>query len=925
MAGRASALLGRRSECDALDRLLDAARRGESRALVLHGEPGVGKTALLRYVGQRASGCRVVRAGGVQSEMEIAFAGLHQLCAPLLGQLDALPGPQRDALRTTFGLSAGDPPDRFLVGLAVLGLLSHVAEERPLVCVVDDAQWLDEASEQALTFVARRLLAEPIALVFARRDLGSDRAPMGLPELAIGGLRPVDARALLASAVSGPLDERVRDRIVAETRGNPLALLQLPRGMTPAELAGGFGLPDAHALQGRIEQSFERRVQALPADSQRLLLLAAAEPVGDPVLVWRGAKRLEIPVEAAHPASAAELLELDHRVRFPHPLVRSAVYRAASVGERQAVHRALAEVTDGALDPDRRAWHRARAAVGPDEAVAEELERSAGRAQARGGAAAEAAFLAQAAELTPDPARRAERQVAAADAKCRAGAFEPALALLHAAKTGRIERLMHVRIDLLRAQIAFAVERGRDAPEFLLRAAKQLESLDAPMARETYLEALFAALFADRLAAAAGPPEVAARARAGPPAAEPPTVADQLLDGLAALVIDGYAAAAPELKQALGTFRGLPTDAWLRWVPHAAHTALVLWDFERWQAIAEQQVRAARADGTLITLPISLSARIAVHVFAGELSAARVLLDEVETVAGVTGARVPSYGAVMIAAWQGDRDVAAELIETTTKEVLARGEGLGVTIGQWAGAVLHNGLGQHERAQAAAEQASEDPPRHRRAVQGISNWALIELVEAAARTGDAERAADALRRLSEQAQASGTDWALGIEARSRALLTDDEADYRDAIERLTRGGVGAFAARSHLIYGEWLRRARRRADARRELRTAHEQFVAMGFAAFADRAERELRAAGETSGPLTVKVTGTLTAQEAQVARMARDGLSNADIGARLFISPRTVQYHLQKVFAKLEISSRNQLAAVLGEDASPVRGQGGH
>ena len=486
---------------------------------------------------------------------------------------------------------------------------------------------------------------------------------------------------------------------------------------------------------------------------------------------------------------------------------------------------------------------------------------------------------------------------------------------------------MHVRIDLLRAQIAFAVERGRDAPEFLLRAAKQLEPLDAPLARETYLEALFAALFADRLAAAAGPPEVAARARAGPPAAEPPTVADQLLDGLAALVIDGYAAAAPQLRQALDAFRDcdLPTDAWLRWVPHAAHTALVLWDFERWQAIAEQQVRAARADGTLITLPISLSARIAVHVFAGELSAAKVLLDEVETVAGVTGARVPSYGAVMIAAWQGDRDVAAELIETTTKEVLARGEGLGVTIGQWAGAVLHNGLGQHERARAAAEQASEDSPQRRRAVQGISNWALVELVEAAARTGDAERAADALRRLSEQAQASGTDWALGIEARSRALLTDDEADYREAIERLTRGGVGAFAARSHLIYGEWLRRARRRADARRELRTAHEQFVAMGFAAFADRAERELRAAGETSGPLTVKVTGTLTAQEAQVARMARDGLSNADIGARLFISPRTVQYHLQKVFAKLEISSRNQLAAVLGEDASPVRGQGGH
>ncbi len=922
MAGRPSALLGRRSECDTLDRLLDAVRRGESRALVLHGEPGVGKTALLRYVAQRASGCRVVRAGGVQSEMEIAFAGLHQLCAPLLGRLDALPGPQRDALRTTFGLSAGDVPDRFLVGLAVLGLLSTVAEERPLVCVVDDSQWLDQASEQALTFVARRLLADPIALIFARRD----HEPMGVPELAISGLRPAESRALLASAVSGPLDERVRDRIVAETRGNPLALLELPRGMSPAELAGGFGLPDARGMPGRIEESFGRRVRALPPDSRRLLLLAAAEPVGDPVLVWSGAERLGISVEAAHPASAAQLLELGHRVRFSHPLVRSAVYRAAPAHERQAVHRALADVTDRALDPDRRAWHRARAAAHPDEEVAGELEHSATRAQARGGVAAEAAFLAQAAELTPDPARRAERQVAAADAMRRAGAFESSLALLAAAEAGPHDELLHVRIDLLRAQIAFVVDRGRDAPEFLLRAAKQLEPLDPAAARETYLEALYAALFADRLAATIGPSEVAARARAGAKA-QRTSVADHLLDAFATLVEDGYTVAAPKLRTAVDAFGDpdLPADSWRRWVPHAAFAALLLWDFERWQAIVEEQVKAARADGTLIMLPLTLTVRIAVHVFAGELSAARALVDEVETLEGVTGSQVPSYGAVMIAAFQSFQDGAGDLAESTRKEALARGEGLSVTIGQWASAVVCNGCGQHARAQAAAELASEDSPDRRRAVQGISNWALVELVEAAVRTGDTDRAADALRRLSEQARASGTDWALGVEARSRALLTDDEAAYREAIERLTRAGVGAFAARSHLIYGEWLRRARRRADARRELRTAHEQFVAMGFAAFADRAERELRAAGETSGPLTVKVTGTLTAQEAQVARMARDGLSNADIGARLFISPRTVQYHLQKVFAKLEISSRNQLAAVLGEDASPVRGQGGH
>jgi DNA-binding CsgD family transcriptional regulator len=917
MATRPPALLGRRSECDRLDRLLDATRRGESRTLVLHGEPGVGKSALLQYAVSRASGCRIVRASGVQSEMEIAFAGLHQLCAPLLGRIDALPGPQRDALRTTFGLSAGEPPDRFLIGLAVLGLLSNAAEERPLVCVVDDAQWLDQASAQALTFVGRRLLAESVALLFARRDPVSDHEPVELPRLAVSGLRPADARALLASAVSGPLDRRVRDRIVAETRGNPLALLELPRGMTPAELAGGFGLPDAHALQGRIEESFGRRVQSLPADSQRLLLLAAAEPLGDPVLVWAGAQRLGVPVEAAHPATAADLLELGHRVRFPHPLVRSAVYRSASPQERRTVHRALAEATDDARDPDRRAWHRAHAAHGPDEDVAAELERSASRAQARGGVAAEAAFLARAADLTPDAAHRAAREIAAADAKRRAGAFEPALALLAMAETGPLGEVERVRIDLLRAQIAFAVDRGRDAPELLLRAAKQLELIDARLARETYLEALFAALFADRMAATAGPQEVAEQSRAGPPATAPLTVADQLLDGLAALVTDGYAAAVPTLKGALRAFRDpeVPAQEWLRWVPHAAHTALLLWDFESWQAIADQQVVTARANGTLITLPISLSTRIAVHVFTGELAAAKVLAHEVETVAEVTGSQVPSYGAVSIAAWQGESG-AAELIETTANEVLARGEGLGVTIAQWAKAVLYNGLGRHEWAQSAAEQASEDPPGRRRTAQGISTWALVELVEAAARTGDTDRAEAALRRLTEQSRASGSDWATGIELRSRALLTDDEADYREAIERLERSGVAAFLARTHLIYGESLRRARRHADARRELRAAHQQFTAMGCHAFVDRAARELRAAGQAPDARAVNAATILTAQETQVARMARAGLSNPDIGARLLISPRTVQYHLHKVFAKLEIKSRSQLAAALEPDA---------
>ena len=497
-------------------------RAGRSGALVVRGEPGVGKTALLEYVLERASGCRVARASGVQSEMELVFAGLHQLCAPMLDRLERLPGPQRDALGTAFGLARGVAPDRFLVGLAVLSLLSEVAEERPLVCLVDDAQWLDRASAQALAFVARRLLAESVALVFAARAPGEERELRGLPELMVEGLGESDARALLGSVLPGPLDERVRDRIVAETRGNPLALLELPRGLTPAELAGGFGLPDAPALSGRIEESFRRQLAALPAATRRLLLVAAAEPVGEPVLLWHAAEQLGVGVEAAGPAAEAGLCEFGARVRFRHPLVRSAVYRAASPEDQRSAHGALAEATDPELDPDRRAWHHAQAAPGPDEEVAAELERSAGRAQARGGLAAAAAFLEQAALLTPGSARRTERALAAAQAKHQAGAPDAALELLATAEAGPLDELQRARVDLLRAQIAFAVRRGSDAPPLLLKAAKRLEPLDLTLARETYLEALSAAIFAGRLATGGGVLEAAEAARAAPPAPGPP-------------------------------------------------------------------------------------------------------------------------------------------------------------------------------------------------------------------------------------------------------------------------------------------------------------------------------------------------------------------------------------------------------------------
>jgi AAA ATPase-like protein len=549
--------------------LVAAVRAGESRVLVVRGEPGIGKTALLDYLAGQAQGCRVVRAAGVQSEMELAFAGLHQVCAPMLDRLEQLPVPQRNALRTVLGLSEGPPPDRFLVALAVLSLLSETAGERPLVCVIDDEQWLDGASAQALGFVARRLAADRVGLVFAARVPGDELA--GLPELAVEGLAEDDARALLDSAMAGPLDARVRDQIVAEAEGNPLALLELPRGMKSAELAGGFGLPGAQhgagSLTGRIEDSFARQLDALPAQTRRLLLLAAADPSGDSSLVWRAAGGLGLPVQATVPAVEAGLAEFGTRVRFRHPLVRSVAYRSSPLADRREVHGALAQATEAAADPDRRAWHRAQAAAGPDEEVAAELEQSAGRAQPRGGLAAAAAFLERSVLLTVDPARRGERTVMAAQVSVQAGAFDKALGLLVMAEAGPLDQLQAARVDLLRGQIAFASGMGSDAPPLLLKAAARLEPLDLGLARETYLSAWGAALMAGHLAEAGGLREVSRAARAVPAPTYPSHSIGLLLDGLVLKVTDGLVAAVPVLRQAAAAFSSAntPVEERLRW------------------------------------------------------------------------------------------------------------------------------------------------------------------------------------------------------------------------------------------------------------------------------------------------------------------------------------------------------------------------
>jgi DNA-binding CsgD family transcriptional regulator len=891
--------------------LVAGIQAGESRVLVVQGEPGVGKTALLDYLAGQAQGCRVVRAAGMQSEIELAFAGLSQLLAPMLGRLDRLPGPQRAALRTVFGLSAGPAPDRFLVGLAVLSLLAESAAERPLMCVVDDQQWLDQASAQALGFAARRLAADPVGLVFAARVPGPELA--GLPGLAVPGLAEADARALLDSALPGPVDARVRDQVVAEARGNPLALLELPRGMTQAELAGGFGLPAAVSLTGRIEDSFRRQLAVLPDEARRLLLLAAADPSGDPVLVRKAAERLEVPVAAAALAAEAGLAEFGARVRFRHPLVRSTAYQSAPLPERQQAHRVLAEVTDPAVDPDRRAWHRAQAADGPDEEVAAELERSAARAQARGGLAAAAAFLERSVRLTADSGRLVDRALAAAQASAQAGAFDQALGLLVMTEAWPLDELAAARVDLLRGQIAFASAAGRDAPALLLKAARRLEPLDPALARETYLDAWQAAMYSGHLASAGDLAEVSRAARALPPA-DRPGPADLLLEGLALLVTDGPAAAAAPLRRVTSEFTspGIAPEQVLRWGWLARTADSVLWSDEG-RPVSVRQLQLAREAGALGRLPFPLRRMVVDAVWSGDFAAAAALVAETDAVCEVTGSRVALSGAATLAAFSGREAEAAPLIRATLEEAAAWGLGMPVSYAHWMTAVLANGLGRYADALAAARQASE---------QGhvwVSVWVLPELVEAAVRTGDRGLAVGALDQLAGWTRAGGHEPGLGIEARSRALVTEDgaaEALYREAIDRLGRTQRRTETARAHLLYGEWLRRQGRRSQAREQLRTACALLDEIGMTGFAERARRELAATGETvrkrRGWAAVGVGEELTAQEAQVARLAREGLSNPEIGARLFISSHTVQYHLGKVFTKLGISSRGQLHTVL-------------
>lgn len=923
--GRPAQLRGRAAECRALDALISTVTDGDSQVLVLRGEAGVGKTALLGYLSERASALRVLHVAGVQSDMELAYAGLQQLCAPLMEHLGELPDPQRLALDIAFGRGVGEAPDRFLVGLAVLSLMAAAAQRQPLLCVVDDAQWLDQVTVQTLGFVARRLLAEPIALVFAARDDGAQPLA-GLPELAVGGLSDGDARELLESVLLGAIDPPVLARVVSETRGNPLALLEVPRNASATELAGGFWLSGAVSSPGAIETEYVRRIQALPDTTRRLLLVAAADPVGDAALFLRAAAGLGIPVDALAPAEAAGVLEFGPRMRFRHPLLRSAAYRAADLIDRRAIHRALADATDPDVDPDRRAWHAANAAAGPDDAVAAELESSATRAQSRGGIAAAAAFLERAAILTADPDLRGARALAAAQAKRDAAAPGAARDLLDLAERGPLSELQRAQVARLRAQMDFVRSRAgeagapkvRDTAQALLEAARRLEYLDDYASRESYLEAIAALMYAGRL----GEPDALVRAAEAALTAlsretELSRAVDFLLKGIAERITQGVSAGVGPLRIGLDHMCMLAAADdrhVLRWMVPAfpilqESAAHELWNPTIVSDLATAAVRAARTAGALAILPKALLYKAGTHLVSGEFRTAATLVDEANTITAATEhAAAVKYHALMLTAWRGDATEAERLIEGTAADGTRRGEGRVLGLTGYAAAVLYNGLGRYEEALAAARTVCEYED------VGFYSWCLYELVEAATRCGERDVAATAITRLAERAGASGTDWGLGALASARAMLADnDTADvlFTEALERLGRTTIVVHRARTHLVYGEWLRRALRRTDARHHLTEAHEMFTRMGADAFAERARRELAAAGEKVRAQQPSTGGELTAQEAQIARLAGEGLTNQEIGAQLFISTHTVEWHLRKVFAKLGISSRRQLRAM--------------
>jgi len=924
-AGPVEAWFDREEECAILDELVGGIRTGRSASLVMRGEAGIGKTRLLDYAADRAGDLRVERITGVESEMELAFAGIHQLVAPVVDHLDRLPGPQRLALETSFGLVSGGAPDRFFVGLATLTLLSEVARAEPLLCLIDDAQWLDQVSAEILAFVARRLDADPVGIVFAVREPDAGRNVLdGLPELVLTGLAPDDARQLLRSVTRGPVPRPVSERLVTDSGGNPLALLELGTDLNERDLAdrlvhGTEPVVQPWPIGRRLEERFLQRARLLPSDSQTFLLLVAAEPTGDPRLLWSAATEMGIDAQvAAAPAEAARLLVVGSRVAFAHPLMRSAVYHAAGAADRRAAHRALGAVTDPDLDADRRAWHRSLAVLAPDEDVALELERAARQAKARGGFAATAALLERAAELTEDSGVRAARLLSAAEAALLAGAPDRSATLVDAARPLAADERQRARAERLRGSIRFALGEMDETPAILLRAALTFPPRDLRRAHDAMFESWFTAMYAGPRQQWPGVRDVATAALELPPIPDAErTIGDRLLTAIAVRETGGDAV--DLLRDAVTALTSEhPTKTELLPFPAGWMAAGELWDYDAQYAVARRWVEATQDVGALPMLVTALHALALSQVVCGELSAAEASAGEATEISAAIGTWTmpPAAVGLPVLVGQGQYEQAMATGAAVIEEANQHGLKSVVRTTRWMLTLGHVAAGRYKEALATAQRTAEGD------MLMYGNIMLPEIVEAGVRVGERDVALAALARLTDLATRCATPAAMGLLARSRALLAgpEDSADlFEVAIDQIAMSRSRWELGRTHLLYGEWLRRQKRRRDARQHLRTAADLFEAMGAEGFATRAALELGATGERARRRTAETRFDLTWQEERTAHLAAEGQTNHEIAARLFISPSTVDYHLKKVYAKLGVTNRTRLSrALAGRGADP-------
>ena len=913
-------LVGRRVEAKAIDDLIARVRGGRGAALVIRGGTGIGKTALLEYAIQSASDFQIASTVGIESEMQLGFGGVHQLVRGFDEHIDELPSPQRDAIRSAFGIVQTTRPDRFMVGLAVLTMLAEAASQRPLLCVIDDAHWLDRASAEILGFVARRLVAERVAIVLAtRKETPGDDELQGVPTLHVEEMSSFEARELLSHAVQGRMDGHVVERLIETASGNPLALIELASDLTPAQLQGSARLPEPLPIGARLQDIFQRRVTSLPTGTRTMLLLAAAEPSGDPALLLRGAKHLGLGIRALEPAEQNRLITIGTQVTFRHPLIRSAAYYSAPHSRRKLVHEALAAASDPILDPDRRAWHRAAALLAPDDEVAAELEVAADRALARGGYAAAGAFLERSAELTTDEALRANRLLAAAQAELAAGDAGKTQALLSQVKPRLAGPTATARALRLRAMTDYVKGQLGEVASLLVEAARTFASVNVTQARETLLEAIQAAAYSARFARAMDVKKVAAVAReVAPPRSDDASIVDGLLAGYTSLLLDDRAAAAPHFRRALASFQDAAKQPdHRRWFMLGCLAASEIWDDNAQYALASQWVGLSRDTGALVSLAIALNYLGWYEVMEGRPRAAAGLLAEGREIAKAIGnaSIVGDSGAGILLRLVliGNEDEARAAADAMVADGVQRQQGASITHARSALTLLELSLGNYEAALVHGREVYDEDLLY------PGTLVLPDLVEAGMRGGDPDFAGLALDRLRARVEATPSEWAQGLLARSEALVASGErpdAFFTSAIRHLEQCRIAPDLARTHLLYGEWLRRQGRRRDARTELRLAHEMFESMGFALFAERARIELNATGEHARRRGFDTLDQLTPQEAQISRLAGEGARNQEIAAQLFISPATVEYHLTKVFRKLGVSSRTQLARVITTDS---------